>query len=134
MVRIDEQERTHFYLNETFSQAEQPRTKMPYSRVFFCSGTTKLKPHHGNRHSHAHMQDHRHHVTGTSQHESEACPAKKFGCQHYCARIADGGYRCMCHRGFKLQWDGRRCEGEQLRSLTRKFKKYILLTFIRRHV
>ena len=39
------------------------------------------------------------------------CPARRYGCQHYCVHLPDGGHRCMCHHGYSLAPNGRHCEG-----------------------
>ena len=41
----------------------------------------------------------------------EKCLAKRYGCQHYCVNLSDGGHRCMCHHGYVLASNGRLCEG-----------------------
>ena len=43
--------------------------------------------------------------------EGMKCPARRYGCQHYCIHLPDGGHRCMCHHGYILAPNGRYCEG-----------------------
>jgi len=42
----------------------------------------------------------------------ESCPADEFGCEHFCITLIHGGHRCMCHKGYRLSFDGRTCVGE----------------------
>ncbi|XP_068704874.1 uncharacterized protein [Montipora foliosa] len=49
---------------------------------------------------------HRHRLKGYY----DECPARKYGCHHYCINLPDGGHRCMCHRGYTLASNGRHCE------------------------
>lgn len=44
----------------------------------------------------------------------EGCSAHHFGCEHLCIHLWHGGHRCMCHKGYKLALDGRRCLKQDL--------------------
>ena len=52
---------------------------------------------------------------------------KKYGFQHYCVNLPDGGHRCMCHHGYNLASNGRHCEGV-IPRLNLKFMRFIFIS------
>ncbi|XP_078381846.1 uncharacterized protein LOC144664603 isoform X2 [Oculina patagonica] len=68
------------------------------------NGQDSLRPYHVLKQKlHKH---HHHHKVGSVK----KCQARRYGCQHYCIHLSDGGHRCMCRHGYSLAPNGRHCE------------------------
>ena len=46
----------------------------------------------------------------------QKCLAKRYGCQHHCIHLPDGGHRCICRHGYSLAQNGRHCDGKSYKT------------------